>query len=78
MTNSPQSGLSGIAKLPEDLKSQLLNAVLLLEKERIAEVVRSVSVLDPLLARELTRRADALQFTRILQAIQRGESGERG
>ncbi|HTR65008.1 MAG TPA: hypothetical protein VMH85_04495, partial [Terriglobales bacterium] len=67
----------GISKLPEDLKSQLLNAVLLLEKERIAEVVRSVSILDPQLASELARRADALRFTGILQAIQRGESGER-
>ena len=78
LTNSRQSVLSGISRLPEDLKSQLLNAVLLLEKERIAEVVHSVSVLDPTLARELTRRADALEFTRILQAIQRGEPGERG
>ena len=70
-------GLAGIAELPDSLKSQLLNAVLFLEKERIAEVVRSVSVLDPPLGRELTRRADALEFTRILQAIERGESGER-
>ena len=76
LTNGPQSCLSRIAELPEDLKSQLLNAVLLLEKERIAEVVHSVSVFDPLLGRELTRRADALQFTRILQAIQRGGAGE--
>jgi len=78
LTNRRQSDLSGIAKLPEDLKSQLLNAVLRLEKERIAEVVHSISVLDPPLARELTRRVDALQFTRILQAIRIGESGERG
>jgi len=71
-------GMAGIAELPEGLKSQLLNAVLLLEKERITEVVRSVSILDPALARQLTRRVDALEFTRILRAIQTGESSERG
>jgi len=76
-TNRRRPSLAGIAELPGELKLQLLNAVLLLEKERISEVVRSVSVLDPPLARELTRRADALEFTRILQAIQRGESSER-
>jgi CheY-like chemotaxis protein len=67
-------GLAQIAALPEDLKSQLLRAVLLLEKERIREVIRSVSVVNPALGAELSRHADAFELTPIMRAIQSGEA----
>lgn len=61
--------LGRVAKLPEDLKAQLLNAVLLLQKEHILTVIHSVSALNPELASELARHADALEFTPIMRAI---------
>jgi len=39
--------LSGFEALPADLRSHLLNAVMLLDKERIIEAVRSISAIDP-------------------------------
>jgi CheY-like chemotaxis protein len=63
-------GLAQVATLPEELKSQLLRAVLLLEKERITEVIGSVSAVNPALGAELSRRADAFEFTPIMRAIQ--------
>ena len=62
--------LAQVATLPEELKSQLLRAVLLLEKDRIAEVIELVSALNPALGAELSRRADAFEFTPIMRAIQ--------
>ena len=61
-----------VAGLPESLKSQLLEAIVLLDKERIGDVIRSISAVDPALAGELARRAEALEFTAILRALQSG------
>jgi anti-sigma regulatory factor (Ser/Thr protein kinase) len=69
MAEARSPGLAGIAGLPEDLMSQLLNAVLLLEKERIIEVILRVSVVDPQLGGELMRHAEAFEFTPIMRAI---------
>ena len=66
---SDEPDLSEVKRLPEDLKSQLLNAVLLLEKERIIDVIRLVTVIDPALGRKLRRHADALEFTPIMRAV---------
>ena len=73
-TDPSRHGLAEIAALPKELKTQLLHAVLLLDKDRILEVIRSVSALDPALASELTRHAEALEFTPIMRAIQSGEA----
>lgn len=69
-----QQGLAQIAALPEDLKSRLLRAVLLLKKDRISEVIRSVSVVNPALGAELSRHADIFELTPIMRAIQSGEA----
>jgi len=66
------SSLTQVAVLPEELKSQLLQAVLLLDKERIAELIQDISVVNPDLAAELSRRADAFEFTPIMRALQAG------
>lgn len=61
--------LAAVAGLPEDLKSQLLEAVLLLDQERIIQVIGSVSAVNPALGSELTRHAQALEFTPIMRAL---------
>ncbi len=66
---SAASDLSGVAGLHEGLKSQLLKAVLLLDKQRIIEAIHSVSAIDPALAAELTTHAEALEFTLIMRAV---------
>jgi CheY-like chemotaxis protein len=73
VTDSGPHDLAGDKGHPEDLKSQLLNAVRLLDKERIIEAIRLVWAVDPALGNELTRRADVLEFTSIMPAIQSGE-----
>jgi PAS domain S-box-containing protein len=65
--------LEGVAALPGSLKSQLLEAIVLLDKERIGEVIRSISAVNPGLAGELVRRAEALEFTAILRAVRSQE-----
>jgi CheY-like chemotaxis protein len=62
--------LPQIATLPEDLKSELLSAILLLEKDRITDAIRLVSAINPALGAELSRRADASECTLIMRAIQ--------
>ena len=54
------------------LKAQLLETVLLLETERIAAVIGLILVENPTFAAELSRRADASEFTPIMRAIQSG------
>ncbi len=71
----PSSGaqvLAQVSTLPDDLKTQLLETVLLLETERIAAVIGLISVENPTFAAELSRRADASEFTPIMRAIQSG------
>ena len=65
--------LAGVAALGEALRSELLSAVLLLDKDHILDVIGSVSAVDPELGIELTRLADALEFTPIMRAILAGE-----
>ena len=66
------NGLAEVAALPEDLKSQLLLAVLRLDTKRITEGSRLVSAGNPALGAELSRRADAFEFTPIMRAIRSG------
>ena len=54
------------------LKARLLETVLLLETERIAAVIGLILVENPTFAAELSRRADASEFTPIMRAIQSG------
>ena len=68
--------LTGIDRLPENLKSTLLNALLLLDKERIVRAIHSISSIDPALGGQLTRHAEALEFTAILHAVQPGRRFE--
>jgi PAS domain S-box-containing protein len=66
----PQArGMAGIAGLPEDLNQQLMEAVLMLDKGRITEAIRAISLVDPALGNELTRHAEAFEFTSILRAL---------
>jgi len=66
------NGLAEVAALPEDLKSRLLLAVLRLDTKRITEGSRLVSAGNPALGAELSRRADAFEFTPIMRAIRSG------
>jgi hypothetical protein len=45
-----------------------------LEKDRIMAVIGSISASNPALAAELSRLADALEFTPIMRAIQSGKA----
>jgi CheY-like chemotaxis protein len=73
--SGPRSnGLAQVAALPEDSKSQLLSVVLLLEKERITEVIHLVAAVNPALGAELLRWVDAFEFTPIMRAIQSEEA----
>jgi PAS domain S-box-containing protein len=74
VSNARPHLLAQVATLPGDLKSQLLGAVLLLETERITEVIGLVSVVNPALGAELSRYADAFEFTPIMRAIQSREA----
>src|SRR5581483_7042366 len=58
IAGSGRRELAAVEGLPEELKSQLLQAVLLLDKEGIADAIRLVSEIDPELGRELTRHGD--------------------
>jgi CheY-like chemotaxis protein len=72
--SGPRSnGQAQVAALSEDLKSQLFGVVLLLEKERITEVIHLVAVMNPALGAKLLRFADAFKFTPIKRAIQSEE-----
>jgi len=62
----------GQAHFPMTLNARLLETVLLLETERIAAVIGLILVENPTFAAELSRRADASEFTPIMRAIQSG------
>ena len=62
--------LTGIERLPQDLKSTLLHTVLLLDKERIVKAIHLISAIDPALGGQLMRHADELEFTAIMHAVQ--------
>jgi hypothetical protein len=69
---------AGQAHFPMTLTARLLETVLLLETERIAAVIGLTSVRNPTFAAELSRRADAPEFTPIMRAVQSGRQFERG
>jgi signal transduction histidine kinase/ligand-binding sensor domain-containing protein/DNA-binding response OmpR family regulator len=58
------------AELPEALREQFTNAVIALDRERIAHLVHEISVVDPALGAVLARFAERLAFTPILKALQ--------
>ena len=69
LTGSESSDLSEVSKLPGNLKSQLLNAVLLLDKERIVNVIRLISSINPALGQNLSRHAENLEYTPVMHAL---------
>lgn len=75
---SATSDLSDVERLPENLKSQLLNSVLLLDKPRIIDVIGVISAIDPALGVQLKKHADALELTRIMRAVMPVGQTERG
>jgi CheY-like chemotaxis protein len=66
---SEPSDLSGVRQLPENLKSQLLKAVLLLDKERLMNVIRLISAINPVLGRSLSRHAENFEYTPLLHSL---------
>jgi PAS domain S-box-containing protein len=69
---SAPSDLLDVERLPENLKSQLLDSVLLLDKARIIDVIGTISAIDPALGSRLKRHADALELTKIMRAVMPG------
>jgi CheY-like chemotaxis protein len=59
----------GLAALPESLRGELEDALISLDIERIARVVRRISDRDLALGELLARRADTFAFTPILHAL---------
>jgi CheY-like chemotaxis protein len=70
VTVSEPYDLTGIKRLPDDLKSTLPHAVLLLDTERILTTIHLISTIEPALVGQLTRHAEALEFTAIMRAVQ--------
>jgi DNA-binding response OmpR family regulator len=63
-------GTEALAALPEDLRMELRNAVVTLDRDRILGIIGRVSEHDPDLGRILARCADRLAFTAIYAAIE--------
>jgi CheY-like chemotaxis protein len=59
-----------LAALPPALRTELADALVSLDAERIAGVIRRVSESDPALGGALEHHADQFQYTGILQALQ--------
>jgi CheY-like chemotaxis protein len=60
---------SALAALPESLRGELEDALISLDIERIARLVRRISERDSALGEVLARRADIFAFTPILHAL---------
>jgi CheY-like chemotaxis protein len=69
VTASGASDLSAVERLPGDLKSRLLHAVLLLDKTRVIEIVRLISAIDTAPGDQPMRHAEALEFSAVLRAV---------
>jgi signal transduction histidine kinase/ligand-binding sensor domain-containing protein/CheY-like chemotaxis protein len=63
-----------LAGLPEELRQELTKAVMALDKERIAELVRRISEIDPALGDVLAVLSANFSYTLILKAL-RGTNG---
>ena len=68
-----ESGLilspEALKRLPKEVRSELDDAVVSLDKARITEVIHCVSAQDQVLGGILAHHADQLQYTAILQAL---------
>jgi signal transduction histidine kinase/ligand-binding sensor domain-containing protein/CheY-like chemotaxis protein len=70
--------LEALAALPENLRTELRNAVLTLSVESIARTIVRVSELDSTLGSALARRADHFAYTEIFQAIENSQAKSAG
>ena len=71
LTSMPLSELAGeLAALPENLKAELQTALLMLDTAQISSIVRHIGSENASLGKALQERADALQFSPILKALQ--------
>jgi signal transduction histidine kinase/DNA-binding NarL/FixJ family response regulator len=59
-----------LATLPQELRKELTDVLISLDTARIAEIIRRVSELQPLLGRTLAYHADQFSYTAILHALQ--------
>ena len=66
-----------LAALPEDLRRELMNALISLDTERIAALVDLVSERDDTLGKALERHAGRFAYTEILNALEDGGCYER-
>src|SRR5438046_7843916 len=56
--------------LPEELRAELREAVIMLQRERITGIIGRVQQQDSALGAALSRYADRLEFTAIFEAIE--------
>ena len=61
---------AALAALPSTLRTELADALISLESERIAEIVGRVAELDPVLGGILGQHAGQLKYTAILLALE--------
>ena len=67
---APMVPLEDLAAMPEELRIQLANAVLLLDIERIEHLIRQVSEQNAALAWALASLAERFAYTPILEALE--------
>jgi signal transduction histidine kinase/DNA-binding NarL/FixJ family response regulator len=74
VTATPTMVLSAeaLVTLPQELRTELVNALVSLDVARIGEIIRRASELDPALGDALAQHANQLNYTAILQALQAG------
>ncbi|MCX6626607.1 MAG: ATP-binding protein [Candidatus Solibacter sp.] len=61
-----------LAALSEELRGELANALMSLDADRIARVIRGISEVDPALGAVVAQFADRLAYTPILRALRAG------
>ena len=63
--------------LSREIREGLTEALVDLDRERIASYIRDITELDPELGRALSHHADQLRYTLILQALDAGRAGSK-
>lgn len=69
-TETPELRPQAMAQLPEALRQALIDAVISLYEDRIAETIAKIAETDPELGKSLKRHADNLEYALILKALQ--------
>jgi CheY-like chemotaxis protein len=72
--DEPAEALQAMALLPQPLRTELTEAVLSLDAERIEAAVWRICELDFRLGRELARRVERYSYTEIFRAIEAGKT----